>query len=133
MSKGPGKIQRFILDTLNEAPEDPGVLDTSNRLWPVPALAGLYATRTGVADTPHLRAAFRRAARTLADRGRVDAGYVVIPTRREGMWRTTSAREVLCVWQPGTKPTHRDAEDAGILFLSHAYHEPEPFQKMVKP
>jgi len=99
----------------------------------VAALAGLYATRTGAADTTHLRSAFRRAARGLASAGVIEAGYTLLATRREGLWRSTAAREALCVWLPGNELTGRDLEDAALLFHAHAYQEPaSPFTALTE-
>lgn len=92
MSRGHGKLQRFILD---------GVLAQPDRVFRAQDIAALYAAEHGDDSTPHLRASVRRAIRRLCAEGLVEAGQGVLPTRKLADGSPHSYRYALCVWAPG--------------------------------
>jgi hypothetical protein len=118
MSRGPGRVQRFILDTLAES----GVDGIESRVWPVPAIAHLFAVKNGVPDTPHVRSAFRRAAAALVRTGSVYACEIPLATRTDRHMNGMSRRLVQCVALPGpTEVTRGDVDDAEMrMRLSEA-------------
>jgi hypothetical protein len=65
-------VQRFILDEMGEG-----------KAYATSTLARIYAHRTGVKMTSHLRYSMRRGARRLIDQGLIGAAYVLLPTHLE--------------------------------------------------
>ena len=118
MSRGPGRIQRFILDTLHQQVTERRALSVGGRLWPVPALAAHYARTTNRPDTPHLRSAFRRAANQLGQAGTVKGYDLTLSTRTLSNLGGSSRRRVLCIALSDTDVDQRDVDDAEILMCN---------------
>jgi hypothetical protein len=98
MSRGLGQTQRFVMTLVEEHPD-----------WviPAPLVAELYAVKTGVPLTAHLRSSIRRAIDKLAQAGLVSAREmeVAIPitTDRWGKRRSQVERHTLCVTRGGVE------------------------------
>jgi hypothetical protein len=94
VSKGLGKVQRFILEKVHEEP----------RWWAVGTLAGIYAFQEERPYTQATNDSFRRAARQLAEQDLVELTLASVPT----VWTPAgpvkaSTRWLLCVAAPGTE------------------------------
>ncbi len=79
MSRGPGNIQRYILDVV--AYEHGKLLTVEGmreRIIPVRLLADIWAGRHGATPTQH--ASFRRAAGRLCDQGRLQPWTIELPS-----------------------------------------------------
>lgn len=116
MSRGRGKVQRWVIDQLS-----PG----GPRLQPVQVLAASYAKDAGLPVTPHLRSSFRRAVDALAREGAVRLWDVPLPTRfinedRGDGWgkiRHLNVRLMLCASRPDVEEITDDDLTAARLGL----------------
>jgi hypothetical protein len=98
MSRGPGRIQEHIIDTLTRFTESS---DWPNCV-PVTFLAFDYAMKKKIPQTAHLHGSFRRAAQALARNGTVTTWRANLPTRWDAPG--LAPRPMLCLTLDGTEP-----------------------------
>lgn len=105
MSRGHGKIERYIIETVNRRQE----------LTALIVMAKQYA---GERPTPHLRSSFRRAAAKLVDSGEIVGWEIFAPTREYANGEFGSWRWVLCVGPAGMEEVSEKDEEAARLGMA---------------
>lgn len=129
MSRGPGRIQRFIIDTLERTAVESEFGDPL-RLWPVPALAEIYGWQhmdayiatNSAASSPSIRYALNRAATKLFASGAVTTWDVVMNTQlgADGPEDVRARRRVLCAALPDTENLTRADVRVAELLMAHS-------------
>ena len=103
VSRGLGRVERFIIDTLREHSEREGRPQARSLL----ALANLYATEQKQEVTRSTMESMRRSILSLEEKGFVDFGYWRLspPAETEKGYDERFAREHLVVFQVDTDPS----------------------------
>jgi len=102
MSRGHGKVERYILDQVTRRQE----------LIPTAVLAHLYDKDNA---TPHLRSSFRRAATKLVEAGEVKGWELQCPTRSFLDGTLGSYRWTFCVAPADMEITGDDEHGARVI------------------